>query len=395
MPVKTDQKKITELLTRGVAEAIDQKHLAAALASGKKLRIKLGIDPTSPNLHLGRAVVLLKLRDFQELGHQVVFIVGDFTGTIGDSSDKESERPMLTAAQVRGNMKSYLQQAAKLLDLKKAEVYYNSKWLSKLGYAEICRHAEQFSLTDFVARENIKRRVEAGKRVSLREVLYPLMQGYDSIQVKADVELGGTDQRFNLLAGRTLQKNYGQPPQDILMTNLILGTDGRKMSSSWGNTINFSDDPTDMFGKVMSIPDNLIVSYFEHCTRVPQERVKEVSRQLQDSRTNPRDVKMGLAAEIVALFWGQNQAAQARKEFISIFQDKQLPSDMANVSAAGKKLIDVLISAKLAASKSEARRLLEQRGIKVDDKIAINPEQIVETGSVIQKGKRFFVRVTK
>ncbi len=393
MPINTDPKKINELLTRGVSEAIDLEHLKKSLTSGKKLRVKLGIDPTSPNLHLGRAVVLLKLRDFQELGHQVVLIVGDFTGIIGDTSDKESERPMLSEQKVRENMKSYLKQAGMLLDLKRTELHYNSKWLKKLGYAEIGRQADKFSLSDFVSRENIKKRFAAGKRVSLRELLYPLMQGYDSVAVRADAELGGTDQRFNLLAGRTLQAAYGQPPQDILMTNLISGTDGRKMSSSWGNTINFLDSPADMFGKVMSLPDSQMVSYFEHCTRIPMRQVDEFKKALTNSGTNPRDIKMNLAYEVTALFRGTSAAKKSRDEFISVFQKKDLPEDMPSIKFSGKNIIDTLVASKLATSKSEARRLILQKSIKIDGKVITSPDAVVEKGNVIQKGKRYFVKV--
>ena len=230
--------KIEELLSRGVAEVIDRERLKERLLRGEELRIKLGIDPTSPNLHLGRAVSILKMRDFQELGCKLVLIVGDFTGQIGDTSDKESERPMLGRDLIEENMRSYTEQLGKLIDLSKAEIHYNSTWLEKLGFDDIGEQADHFSVAEFIARENIKKRLDEGKRVSLREMLYPLMQGYDSVAVNADVELGGTDQRFNLLAGRRLQEAHGQSAQDILMTNLILGTDGRKMSSSWGNTIN-------------------------------------------------------------------------------------------------------------------------------------------------------------
>src|SRR3990167_1107943 len=221
MCISTDQKKINELLSRGVDEVIDKGDLLAKLQSGKELRVKLGIDPTSPNIHLGRAVPLLKLRDFQELGHKVVLIIGDFTGVIGDTSDKESERPMLDAKTIKENMKTYVQQAGKILDMKKCEVKYNSQWLKKLNYHDFNELAELFSVHEFNARENIKKRLDAGKRVSLREMIYPLMQGYDSVAVKADVELGGTDQRFNLLAGRDIQKYYKQEPQDIVTNPLI------------------------------------------------------------------------------------------------------------------------------------------------------------------------------
>jgi tyrosyl-tRNA synthetase len=288
MPISTDKsqntssrgkQKIDELLTRGVEEIIDVEHLKKKLESGKQLRVKLGIDPTSANIHLGRSIPLLKLRDFQELGHQIVFIVGDATGVIGDTSDKDSERPMLTRADVEQNLKQYKEQVGKILDLNKIEFRYNSEWLNTLSYDEIGEHANVFSLAEFISRDNIRRRLEAGTRVSLRELLYPLMQGYDSVAIKADVELGGTDQRFNLLAGRTLQAHFGQEPQDILMNPLVAGTDGRKMSSSWGNTVNLTDEPNDMFGKIMSVPDELIIEYFTYMTRVPLAEVESYAMQ--------------------------------------------------------------------------------------------------------------------
>ena len=237
MKINTDPNKIKDILERGVEEVIDRGHLETALRSGKQLRAKLGIDPTSPNIHIGRAVPLFKLRDFQELGHKIVLIIGDFTGVIGDTSDKDSERPMLTEVEVKKNLESYIKQAEKVIDVKKCEVRYNSEWLGKLNYHEIGRQADIFSLSEFIARENIKKRLDAGKRISLRELLYPLMQGYDSVAIKADVEIGGTDQRFNLLAGRELQRRYNQEPQDIITNPLIEGLDGRKMSKSYNNTI--------------------------------------------------------------------------------------------------------------------------------------------------------------
>ena len=266
--MKIDQEKINQILTRGVDEVIDKENLEKKLKSGKKLRIKLGIDPTSPNLHLGRAIPLLKLKDFQEAGHKIVLIIGDFTGLIGDTSDKEAERPMLDSKTIKQNMKTYVAQAGKIIDIKKCEVRYNSEWLGKLDYYEIGKQADQFSLNEFISRENIKKRLDEGKRISLRELLYPLMQGYDSVAVKADVEIGGTDQRFNLLAVRELQRFYKQAPQDIITNPLIEGLDGRKMSSSWENTVNLLDEPNEMFGKIMSLKDEYIIRYFKFCTRI-------------------------------------------------------------------------------------------------------------------------------
>ncbi|MGB9743579.1 MAG: tyrosine--tRNA ligase [Minisyncoccales bacterium] len=387
------EQQIEELLTRGVNEIIEHDHLKKRLLSGEKLRVKLGIDPTSPNIHLGRAVTLLKLKDFQQLGHQIVFIIGDFTGVIGDTSDKLSERPMLSEEKVKQNMKTYLEQVSKILDIKKTEVHYNSQWLAKLGYAEISRQANQFSLAEFISRENIKKRLMTGARVSLREVLYPLMQGYDSVAVRADVEVGGLDQKFNLLAGRQLQRYYGQEPQDILMMNLILGTDGRKMSATWGNTINLGDQPEEMFGKVMSLSDDLIISYFEHCTRVPMEQIQKYNEELKRGTTNPRDIKMELAYEITKLYWGEKKAFLAKDYFIKVFQKKEIPSQIREVKLANKNIVEVLTLSGLAKSRSEARRLIQQKSIEINGQTITSIDEIVKPGSVIQKGKRHFVKI--
>lgn len=384
--------KIQELLNRGVDTIITKTDLEHKLTSGKKLRVKLGIDPTSPNIHIGRAVVLWKLRAFQELGHQVVFIVGDFTGLIGDTSDKDAERPMLSEQEVKQNLKTYFTQAFKILDKAKTETHYNSQWLKKLGFAEIGKLADLFSLHEFAARENIAKRIKAGKRVSLRELLYPLMQGYDSVAVQADVELGGTDQTFNLLAGRTIQPSYGQVPQNILTTHLLEGTDGRKMSSSWGNVINIVDTPADMFGKVMSIPDTLIEKYFMLATTVPLGEVKSILKQYP----NPRDQKLELAGRIVQQYHGTALANTARKNFIAQFSKKELPQDLPTkkLPPGNYNTIDLLVSAGLAASKTEARRLLGQNGVKLNQKtVTSDTIHITNMSQVLQVGKRKFVKI--
>lgn len=400
MMAKIDEQKINEVLTRGVDEVIDFDHLKAALLSGRKLRIKLGIDPTSPNLHIGRAVPLLKLRDFQELGHQIVFIIGDFTGVIGDTSDKDSERPMLDAKKVKENMKTYAKQAAKILDIKKCEVRYNSEWLKKLNYHEIARQADNFSLNEFISRENIRKRLDAGKRISLRELIYPLMQGYDSVAINADVEIGGTDQRFNLLAGRELQRYYNHDPQDIITNPLIEGLDGRKMSSSWGNTINLSDSANEMFGKIMSLKDEFIIRYFILATRVEIQKIREFDKALA-SGENPRNIKAKLAFEVVKMYHGGKEAEKAEQEFDKIFKEGELPSEMP-IFGTDKKdypVLDLLCDTKLASSKNEAKRLVEQGGI-----VAIldgNEEKITDwknpiglkDGIIIRRGGRNFVRI--
>jgi len=386
-------KNTKELLERGVEEIIVRKNLEKKLKSSKKLRIKLGIDPTSPNLHLGRSVTLLKLRDFQELGHKIVFIVGDFTGQIGDTSDKESERPMLEEKEVKRNMKNYVSQLSKIVNIKRCEVHYNSKWLSKLTFMEIGGQANLFSVSDFISRENIKRRIDKGKRVSLREFLYPLMQGYDSVAIKADVEIGGTDQRFNLLAGRKIQPKYGQEPQNILTGPLLEGTDGRKMSSSWGNTINISEKPNEMFGKVMSIKDSLIIRYFVLTTRVNMPEVKKYEREMKKG-ANPRDYKMKLAYEIVRFYHSDKKAKAAKEYFIKTFSKKEIPEDVLEIKARGYvNITDALLKAKVCSSNKEVYRLISQGGIKINGKKVSDSKRKMKRGDIVQKGKRFFVKI--
>lgn len=384
--------KHQELLNRGVQEIIDKTNLENKLKSKKQLRVKLGIDPTSPNLHLGRVIPLLKLRDFQELGHKVIFIVGDFTGLIGDTSDKENERPMLTEKTVKENLKTYIKQVAKIININKAEIYYNSEWLKKLGYLDIGNQANIFSLNEFISRENIKQRLNKGKRISLRELIYPLMQGYDSVKVRADVEIGGTDQRFNLLTGRDIQKLYGQKPQDIITNPLIQGLDGRKMSSSFGNTINLLDSANDMFGKIMSLKDEFIIKYFTLSTRVPLEIINEYETSLKTG-ANPRDIKIKLGFEIVQMYHSKEKAKIAKDYFIKTFSKKQVPVNIPKIKPKEYNLVSILTEAKLVKSKSEARRVIKQKGIKINNKIVENAEELVAPNSVLQKGKIKFIKI--
>lgn len=390
-----NEDKIEELLTRGVEEVINREDLKQKLLGKKKLRVKLGIDPTSPNIHIGRAGALWKLRAFQELGHTAIFIVGDFTGMIGDSSDKESERPMLSEKEVKANGKSYFEQAYKILDKKKTEVYYNSKWLKKLGFLELAKMSNLFGLHQFASREVIARRMKADQRVSYLELMYPLMQGYDSVAVKADVEIGGTDQRFNLLTGRDIQKFYKQSPQDIMMLQLLEGVDGRKMSSSWGNVINLTDEPNDMFGKVMSIHDNLIKKYFILATRVPLKKVEEIIL----VNANPRDQKLALAKEIVALYYGMEKAELAKQAFVNQFSKGELPNviEIKEIASTSMPLSGTLLFTGMTASKSEARRLVKQGGVKIDGKV-VNADieiEFTDEPKLIQVGKRKFVKVKR
>jgi tyrosyl-tRNA synthetase len=392
MKINIDAAKTQEILSRGVEEIIERSNLEKKLKCGEKLRIKFGIDPTSCNLHIGRSIPLLKLRDFQEFGHKIVFIIGDFTGLIGDTSDKESERPMLTEKQVEENMKTYIDQAAKIIDINQCEVRHNSEWLGKLDYYEIGKQANVFSLNEFISRENIRKRLDDGKRISLREVLYPLMQGYDSVAIKADVEIGGTDQRFNLLAGRELQRYYQQRPQDMITNPLIEGLDGRKMSSSWGNTINLLDSPNEMFGKVMSLKDDLTIRYFVFTTRIEMSEVESYENELK-AGANPRDIKMKLAFELVRFYHSEKDARNASDYFIKIFSKKEMPDVIPTLKTTRYDILSVLVEAKFSTTRSNARRLIEQKGIKINEKIVDDTELSVKKGDIIQKGKRFFVRI--
>lgn len=393
----TDPKKIDVLLSRGVDEVIDMEDLRKKLLSGKVLRVKLGIDPTSPNIHLGRSIPLLKLRDFQELGHQIILIIGDFTGTIGDTSDKESERPMLDKEIIQENLKNYIDQAAKIIDIKKAEIYHNSDWLSKLKYNDIGYQADQFSLNEFISRENIRKRLDSGKRIVLRELLYPLMQAYDSVQVKADVELGGTDQKFNVLAGRTLQKAYQQESQNIITNPLVEGLDGRKMSSSWGNTVNLIDPPAEMYGKLMSLRDDSIVKYFTLLTRVSLENIKKIEEEMKIGK-NPKHYKMKLANEIVKFYHSENDAKKAEANFIIQFQKKGVPDDIKEVHVElGTKIIDLLKNLEFISSNSEGRRKINEKAVKIDDEVILDFNyEIKGAGEKIMKlGKKMVKLIVK
>ena len=396
MKINIDVKKINEILTRGVVEVINKKNLTDKLISGKQLRIKFGVDPTSANIHLGRSVPILKLRDFQEMGHKIVFIIGDFTGTIGDTSDKESERPMLSKKEIKENMKTYFSQVGKILDMKKVEQEYNSKWLKKLRYSEIGEQANIFSVADFIARDNIKKRLDLGKRVSLKEMLYPIMQGYDSVSVRSDVEIGGTDQRFNMLSGRKLQQHFGQAPQDIIMVDLITGLDGRKMSSSWGNTINITDEPNDMYGKIMSMNDCNIIEYFISTTRVPINEIDKIKNGLDNGKTHPKDVKMRLAREVTMFYYGRKRAQAAEENFIKTFQKKGIPRDINSVSVnSGEKLIDIITKEGIVKSKKETRRLISSGAIKnMDKNEKINDTDFkIENSATFKIGKRQFIKI--
>lgn len=391
--VKTDPAAIQDLLSRNVEDILIKESLEKKLLSGKRLRIKLGFDPTSPNVHIGRAIVLRKLKAFQDLGHIPVFIIGDFTARIGDPSDKLEKRPMLTTAEINKNLKSYKKQIGSIINLSGAEFRYNSEWLSKLRFEEIAELAETFSVQQMSSRRNFKERLDRGEEVSLREFLYPLMQGYDSVVVKADVELGGFDQLFNVKAGRTVQKHYKMPEQDVLTTKMLLGTDGRKMSSSWGNVIAITDAPNDMFGKVMSVRDDLIVDYFMLCTDMTVQEVEAIKNQLAGG-ANPRDSKMKLGREIVTLYHGKTKAAAAEKNFIKTFSEGGIPEDIREVSAqTGTLLSDLLLKEGLISSKSEFARLISEGAVFYNDKKMSDIRAHLSESGIAKVGKRRFLKV--
>lgn len=386
---------IDGLLSRNVEKVIDKKHLEEVLHSGKKLRVKLGIDPTGDNIHIGRAVVLWKLREFQDLGHKIVLIIGDFTAQIGDPSDKLEKRPFLSKEQVKKNLKNYLDQIGKILDLKKAEVRYNSEWLAKLDLREVSELAEIFTFQQILERRNFHDRLEKHQEISYREGLYPLMQGYDSVAVKADVELGGSDQLFNLLAGRKIQEHYGERPQDIVTTKMIVGLDGRKMSTSWGNVINIGDPADEQFGKVMSLHDDLIPEYFEVATDVSLEEVDSIKKELKKA-TNPKEMKEKLAFRIVKRYHGEKEAAKAQENFQKLFSKKEVPDDIPELRLKKGKIstVEVLVATGIT-SKSEARRLIEQGGFDVDGKVEKDFKAILtlQGGEILKVGKRRFFKV--
>jgi len=394
--INTNPQAVDEVLSRAVNEVIDQDSLRSKLLSGKQLRIKLGIDPTGPQLHIGRSIPLLKLRDFADLGHQVVLIVGDFTGQIGDTSDKDAERPMLTEEQVHKNSAGYMEQLGLILDLSKTEVVHNSDWLASLTFREIAGLADAFSVHEFTERDVIKRRIDAGKRVNMRELLYPIMQGYDSIAIKADVEIGGTDQRFNMLAGRILTKQAGMPAQDIVMTELVSGSDGSKMSTSRGNTVLLTAEPNEMFGAIMSVRDELIIPYFTYMTRVPMTDVLAYTKQLETG-TNPRDVKLLLAKALVGMYHDAAAATAAEEHFVSVFSQGEQPLEMlkVKVKAEPTELSAILVEIKAAASKSAAKRLIEQGAVRIDGAALTEPDALItpHDGMVVNVGKRTWRRL--
>lgn len=387
----TDEKKIKSLLTRGVEEVFVREELEKKLKSGKRLKIKLGFDPTGSNIHIGRAVVLRKLREFQDLGHEIIFLVGDFTAKIGDPSDKLEKRPMLSDEKIKENLKDYKRQVGKIVDLSNAKFVFNSHWLKKLKFKEIAELAESFSVAQMSNRRNFKERLDRGDEVSLREFLYPLMQGYDSVHLKADVEIGGFDQLFNVKAGRIIQKHFNQPEQDILTTVMLEGTDGRKMSTSWGNVINIVDEPNDMYGKVMSLKDELIEKYFLLCTNISEEEIESSIK--ETFKDNPKEAKMKLAREIISIYHSKEEAKKAEKNWTKTFSEGGSPENIQEVCVNEKtKLSEIALQNDLVSSNAEWKRMISQNAVSLNnEKISdINTEA---RNGILKVGKRRFLKI--
>lgn len=382
-------KNQSELLSRGVEEVIEKESLLKKLKSGRRLRVKFGVDPTAPDIHLGHAVVLRKLRDFQKLGHQIILIIGDFTASIGDPSLQNKTRPVLTKDEISNNTKTYLDQIGKILDLKQIEIRKNSQWFSKMYLDDFLKIKMLFTVQRILERDDFQNRIKEGKDLRCHEIDYPILQAYDSVMVKADVEIGGTDQKFNMLAGRRLQEKMGLPPQDVITLKILIGTDGaRKMSKSLGNYIGITEEPDQIYGKIMSLPDEQIMPYFELCTDLPLDEAKKIK--------NPRDQKARLAFEIVKLYYNSQKAQEAEKEFNRVFKEKLLPKEIPTISLKGEwHIVELLTHLKLASSKSEARRLIQQGGVKIDGKTLKNSfaKIKVSKGMVIKIGKRKFVMI--
>lgn len=382
-----------ELLTRAVSEVVPRDLAEEKLKTGKPIRLYLGIDPTGAKLHLGHSVPLRKLRAFQQAGHEVIFLIGSFTAMVGDPTGKDKQREPLTREQVLENFQTYKQQAALILDFNNIEVVYNHQWLEKLSFVDVLNLASHFTVQQMIKREMYQRRLKEDHPIGSHEFLYPLMQGYDSVQLDVDAEIGGNDQLFNMLAGRTLQQVFKKREKFVLTTKLIEGTDGRKMSKTYDNCIYLEDPANDMYGKILSINDDLIVTYMECCTDIPMEDVMKAEKDLKRGSVNPKDLKMRLAREIVTLYHGADPAKEAEEEFQTVHKDKGIPADIPDVQCQKDDLlIDVIAKEKLVASKAEARRLIEQGGVKMNEKPVEKIDARVENG-ILKVGKRKFVRI--
>lgn len=383
---------INDLLTRGVVNIIsDRASLQKKLESGEKLNVYLGIDPTATRIHLGHAVPLRKLQLLADLGHNVTFLIGNFTALIGDTSDKESERPILTQEEIEENFKTYKKQAEKFLDFSKVNVVYNGDWLSKLTFIDIVKLTQHFSVGDFVNRELVRKRLQEGKRVRLDETLYPIMQGYDSYYLDTDIQLGGPDQTFNMQAGRTLQKDLRNKESFVLVTDYLEGTDGRKMSKSWGNAVWVEDTPNEMYGKIMSLEDRLIEKYFLLATNTELEKIAEVKGRLE-SGENPMQLKKDLAETIVREIHGETFAKDAREAFENTFQKKVGPTDM-DIFTLSQPTTLISLTTQILGSKSEAKRMLNQNAVDIDGTLVNDPDLMVQENQVVKIGKRKFVKI--
>ncbi|MGQ9824531.1 MAG: tyrosine--tRNA ligase [Desulfotomaculales bacterium] len=407
MEREKDVEKQMEVIKRGAVEIIPEEEMVAkvkkSLATGRPLRVKLGLDPTAPDIHLGHTVVLQKMRQFQELGHEVVIILGDFTARIGDPTGRSETRPQLSEEEIQANARTYARQIFKILDPSRTRLVFNSEWLAPLNFARVIELAAKYTVARMLERDDFSRRLREGLPVGIHELLYPLMQGYDSVALEADVELGGTDQKFNLLVGRSLQKEYGQEPQVAITMPILEGLDGvQKMSKSLGNYIGIDEPPAEMYGKTMSIPDGLMLRYFELVTPVSLAELREISAGLKEGRLHPRDVKMRLAREIVSFYHGAEAAGEAEQEFVRVFQQRELPEEMQEF-ALGKGELEngaiwlprLMLLAGLADSTSEGRRLIRQGAVKVDGVKISDPGYtlVPADGMVIRAGKRRFVRL--
>ncbi len=397
-------KEQIEIIKRGTADIIPEEELVGKLEnsvkSNKPLNIKLGCDPTRPDLHLGHSVVLRKLAQFQQLGHQAILIVGDFTAMIGDPSGRNATRPPLTFEESQRNAQSYWEQASKILDKEKTRIVNNSKWLSKMNFEDVIKLASKFTVARMLERDDFFKRYKNGIPISVHEFLYPLAQAMDSVAIESDVELGGTDQTFNLLVGRDIQREYGQEPQVILTMPLLIGTDGtEKMSKSYDNYIGINDSPQNIFGKTLSIPDELIYPYFELTTDLSLDELKEIKENLDNQSVNPRDLKRKLAKKLVAMYHSEKAAEEAEKEFDKIFIKKGVPDNIPEFKLSGAEkeinIIDLIMKVNFAPSRGEARRLILQGGVSIDgNKISNIKENIViDKEKILKVGKRKFIKL--
>lgn len=387
--------EIDALLSRGVAEVIIERELRERLAAGKPLRLKQGFDPTKPEMHIGHAIGLRKLRAFQELGHQVVLIVGDWTAQIGDPSGRDETRTRLTADEVKANAETYMEQFFRVIDRTRTEVRWQSEWFGGFSLAGALDLAGRFTLAQMLAHDTFRKRYEAGAPVTILELMYPMLQGYDSVAMQADVEFGGTDQKFNILAGRELMGQWGMIPQQVLLLPLIPGTDGRKMSKSFLNTVDIRMPPAEMFGRVMSMSDAVLPLYFEVLSDVPLSEIAEMRTALSAGSLNPRDLKLRLARTIVDQFHNPEAGAEAEQAFLRQFVQREVPLDIpAYRLDAPASIIDVLTNAGLVASRGEARRLIDGGGVRVEGERVTTYDQTVAPGAgVVQVGRRKFVRI--